>query len=246
MVLLSAFASILLLIAFFSWGVYSLRRRYWYHDELPLSIEALTLILVLIFYAFEISSARYWLGDAPVRLMFAVLGLVVAGAALYGPMVTSMASRLIVDSLLPPERDDPTEPRYGPAEGLEHQGDFEGAVREYMVIARIFPNKPTAPVRIGHLLMRLDRPAEAAEWFERGVRLMDSAEKCLPIVNRLVEVYSGKMQRPAAAAAALDGYLARFPESPYAESVRQRLARLQEKQAGEAGDDSSAGAPVLS
>ncbi|NTV80676.1 MAG: hypothetical protein HGA24_04550, partial [Candidatus Aminicenantes bacterium] len=49
---------------------------------------------------------------------------------------------------MPGERSKTHEPQYAPAEALERDEDYDGALREYMVIARIFPKDPTALLRI--------------------------------------------------------------------------------------------------
>jgi len=216
------------LIPYFVWGLYTLRLRYRYHEELPLAAEAATLLALALFYIVEF----YLLGVATrhmaVYYAFAVLGLTVSGAALYGHLLISLVSRLLVDTIMPAERAATREPQYAPAEALEREGDHEGALREYLVIARIFPREATAFLRIGNLYVELERPEDAVQWFERGLALLDSADRSLRIVNRLCAIYTRQLERPEDARRLLRGYLDKYPATEYAESVHKRLERLQE------------------
>jgi len=217
----------LLLIPFVGWGIYTLRLRFRYHEDIHLGVEAITLGAVAIFYAIEIYLLREYMGYRHVFYIFAVLGLVVSGAALYGPMGSSLLSQLVVDTIAPGERSKTREPRFAPAEALERENDYEGALREYMVIARIFPQEPAVHVRIADAYMMLSRPEEAVRWFERALRCIASPEKSLQITNRLCEIYGRQLGRPDEVARLLSAYLDRYPEAEYAVSVRERLRRLE-------------------
>jgi len=212
---------------YMAWGVYTLRLRYRYHEELPALVEALTLILVVTFYVVEMFLLRRYLGHLPVHFMFAILGLVVSGAALYGPMLVSLLSRVVVDLMMPPDQSKTREPRYEPAEALERVGDFDGALGEYLVIARMFPKEPSVLLRIADLYARLDRPAEAVKWYERALTNLNAEDQCLGVTNRLAELYQRKLEQREDAVRVLNAYLSRFPDAEYADSVRSRLQRLQ-------------------
>jgi tetratricopeptide (TPR) repeat protein len=166
------------------------------------------------------------MGQMYVFYIFAVLGLIVSGAALYGAMAVSLLSQLLVEGIMPAERSKTREPRYAPAEALERDEDYDGAIQEYMVIARLFPRDPTALLRIADLYMKLMQPEDAANWFERALPHLDSAEESLEVTNRLSEIYQRHLERPADAARLLDAYLKRYPGAPYAPSVEERLRRL--------------------
>ena len=217
-----------LLVAYVAWGIVTLRLRYRYHEDLPVVVEEITLICVILFCVFEAALIKRWIDPDEIGFFFAVLGLIVSAAALYGHMVVSLASQLIVDMVMPGDRSAPSEPQYGPAEALERQGDFEGAIREYMVIARIFPKAPTAAIRVGDNLVKLGRAKEAAPWFERGLAHLDSGDTSLKVTNRLFEIYVRDLERPQQARKVLEDYLERFPDAEYADSVRQRLEQLDE------------------
>ena len=220
------FVSIVLLLLYLAWGVYTLRLRYQFHEELSISLEALTLGGVVLFYVFELFLFDAWMGHLPVLFVFGMLGLFVSGTALYGPMAISVASQLLVDMVTLTEETGVHVPCYTPAEALEKQGDYEGALQEYRVILRIFPRDTTATIRIAHNLARLDHNEEAAQWFEKGLSLVNDADTSLRLTNRLASIYSKELDRPADAVRVLEDFLERFPDAEYAESVRQRVERI--------------------
>ena len=219
---------VLFLIPYVGWGFYTLRLRYRYHEELPLRTEAITAGFILIFYLVELYLLKWSLASVPVFMIFAILGLFVSGAALYGPLGISLCSRLLVDLLMPAERSKTREPRYAPAEALERDGDYGGALNEYLVLARVFPREPTVLTRIGEIHMKLDHPQEAVRWFERALVCIESAEKSLLVTNRLCTIYSRQLGSPHETRRLLAEYIEKFPDTPYAVSVRERLARLTE------------------
>ncbi|MCX5771231.1 MAG: hypothetical protein NTZ09_13320, partial [Candidatus Hydrogenedentes bacterium] len=168
------------------------------------------------------------LAAVPLFMIFAILGLFVSGAALYGPLGVSFFSRLLVDLVMPAERSKTHEPRYAPAEALERDCDYAGALNEYLVIARVFPRDPAVLARIGEIHMKIEQPQEAVRWFERALVCIDSAEKSLQVTNRLCTIYSRQLQSPLETQRLLAEYIGKFPDTPYAVSVRERLARLTE------------------
>ena len=139
-------------------------------------------------------------------------------------------SHILVDMVMPAGDTESFEPKYGPAEALERQGDYEGAIQEYYIIARIFPKDATTAIRIGDNFMKLGRTDEAAPWFERGLTMLNSSQKSLPITNRLCEIYLKHLDKPEEAPRLLAAYLEKYPDAEYADSVRERLKRLTEQQ----------------
>ena len=228
MILFSEILALLLLVPYFGWGIYTLRLRFRYNEDLPFHLETATILALILFYAVELALLRTWLDRLPVQMLFAVLGLIVSGAALYGPMVVSLVSQALVDVVMPTARSGVSEPNYTPAEALERRGEYEGAVREYMVIARLFPKEATPAIRVGDNLAKLGRSREAAPWFERGLRLVGSPDRSLQIANRLFEIYSRQLDQPEQGVRVLEDYLERFPDADYADAVRQRLERARQ------------------
>lgn len=216
----------LLLIPYLCWGVYLLRLRFFTRADFGVTLEALTLVGLLIFYYIEFKFLHMWLSRSPLKMIFAVMGLGMSGLALYGHLMISLVSHLLVDAVMPSGGPTDHEPRYGAAEALEEQGDYEGAVREYVAIAGMFPKASRAALRAADNLAKLGRMAEAVTWFERGLKCITTAEESLPVLNRVVEVYSRDLDRPEAAARALEDYVRKYPQGIYTDSVRQRLARM--------------------
>jgi tetratricopeptide (TPR) repeat protein len=218
--------SVLLMLPFLGWGVYTLRIRYVRHDELPRRVEVWSLLGVLAFLSVELILLRVWMGNVEVFYAFTALSLAAASTALYGPMFVSVASRTAVSMIHPPHDREVHEPQFNIAEALESQGDYDGALREYMVIARIFPRDSETAFRVAHLLCELGRYQEAAASFERGLRLATDAERAVLATNRLADVYRDRLDRPDDAVRILEEYVDRFSESSHVALVQRRLERI--------------------
>lgn len=231
MTLVSFFLSTLLLVPYFAWGIFTLRYRYRFHEELAPAVEMATLILVVIFFAVELNLLRTWMSGRPIQFIFVGLGLFVSGTALYGPMLVSLTSQLFVEMVMPAQTEDTGQPQFAPAEALEAMSDFEGAIQEYTVMARIYPNDPATSLRIADNLTKLDRYEESIDWFERALSRIDDPEKGLLVANRLAEIYLRRLERHEDAQRILKQYIERFPDADRTESVRARLARLAESPA---------------
>lgn len=218
----------LLLIPYFLWGIYLLRQRLVYHVELDRAIETFTIACLFFFFVFEFTLLKAWLGNSQLKLIFASMGLVASALALYGPLVVSFSSHLVVDLVMPARVYTNHVPQYGVAESCELRGDYEAAAREFAAVARMFPRETKAALRAGENLMKLDRPADAVQWLELALRSLETDEECLPVVNRLFEIYRNKLDRPDDARRMLDEFLDDFPTSDYAPSVKERIASLSE------------------
>ena len=218
--------ALILLVPYFAWGIYALRLKYQYHEELSLVVEAGTLLGLMAFYYVEFILLREALENNKVQFMVAVLGLVTSGAALYGHMAVSFSARLIVGAVVagPDERDD--RPRLGPAEALERQRDFEGALQEYYVIARTFPKDHTVHMRIAQLHVQLGRPEESLQWFHRAEKWATTEAAAFAVANRLSDVYARALKRHDDARATLSDFLDRFPGYRDAEGLRARIAGI--------------------
>lgn len=216
----------LFLIPYLVWGVYLLQQRLVRDVELDRAVELFTVVFLILFFIFEFTLIKIWLENDYVSLLFATLGLLVSAFALYGPLLMSFGSHLLVDVLMPTGRYLPPAPRYGAAEGFELRGDFEGAAHEFISIARQFPSDARAPLRAADNLMKIGRPEVAAPWFEAALELITDPEESLTIVNRLSDIYSGELAQHVEAKEVLEEYVERFPDSEYADSVRRRIAEM--------------------
>ncbi len=218
--------SILLMLPFLAWGVHTLRERYVRHEEISRPAELLSLIGVALFIALQLVLVRVWMGNVSVVFAFTALALVAASTALYGPIFVSYMSKTAVDLIHQPEDRHADEPRFNLAEALESQGDNDGALREYMVMARIFPKHSETAFRVAHVLIELDRLEEAAESFERGLSLATDAERAILATNRLADLYRDRLDRHDEAVRVLTVFIERFAQSPHAELAQRRLDRL--------------------
>jgi tetratricopeptide (TPR) repeat protein len=216
--------SIILLIPYLGWGIYTLRLRYQFHEELPVAVEVATLAGLLVYYAVEIFVFDRAMSNTPVLYVFTVLGFAISGTALYGHILISVVSRVLVDAVLPNDDLQTKGPRFGPAEVLERRGDFEGALQEYLVIARIFPKDPATSIRVGNTYAELKQPRDAVVWFERAMNRVDDADRALTIVNRLSALYD-ELNDAENAIVSLENFLKKFPTSEFSDRVRLRVAR---------------------
>lgn len=223
---LPSILSVILLIPFLGWGIYTLHVRFNRKEELNPVVEGVTLVGVILFLALEMALLRASLGHLAGVQVAAALGLFLAAGALYGHIVLSLLSYAFVGIFMPSGRNTPQTPKYGAAEALEQQGDYEGAVAEYEAVARAFPKDPKAALRIGDNLARLGRPEEAAPWFEQAFEHINSPEKCVSVAFRLFEIYARQLDRPDLARRLLERYLERFPESKHADAVQRKLEGL--------------------
>jgi tetratricopeptide (TPR) repeat protein len=215
-----------LLVPYLGWGVYLLRRRLRFQDELSSIVEALTLLGVLLFCALEIAMFRVWLSTDSLGFLFALLGVMVSAAALYGHIAVSFLSKLIVNTFVPEDEGHGDRPRLGPAESLERQGDCEGALQEYLVLARIYPQAAIVHLRTAENLVRLGRFTEAPAWYARALKAAQGPEEALPVVYRLCELYEGELNQPQEVQPVLSGFIDRYPASYEAQLVRDRQANL--------------------
>lgn len=181
---LSAYTTVFIFLAF---GTWSLHKRFQKHEEWSLRNQMLVLLGVALFYLIEITTLRIVLHESVVQFIFALLGLLVAGLSLYGHILVSVISRLMVEFLIPDNPDAATTPRLGPAEALEQQEDWEGALNEYYILARIYPRNAMICVRAANNLLRLNRNEEAVAWFERAIKYTDKPEDNLILVRRLCD-----------------------------------------------------------
>ncbi len=228
--------SALLMLPFLAWGIYTLRERYVLHEEIPRRVEVGTLFGVVLFCIVQLLLSRQWMGRIEILYVFTVLSLLVASTALYGPIFISVASQAVVNFLHPHAEAQAHVPHFGPAEALEENGDLEGALREYMVMARIFPKHPETALRTGNAFAGLGRYEEAVEALERGLALLKEPERALIVTNRLSDIYLRQLEREEDAVRVLMSYLDRYPEGKRVESVKKKLERISDSSASEPGE----------
>ncbi len=210
-------------VVFVVFGIWSLHQRFRRLEEWSLRTQLLTLSGLLFFYVVETTVLRRALHDNIVFFIFALLGLFVAGLALYGHIVVSVLSRLLVELVAPDNPAAPDIPRLGPAEALERQGDWNGALQEYYILARIYPDQTLLYTRIANNLIRLERKDDASSWLKRAIKHSKRPDECLALSRRLFDIYKG-LGRPELARQALTAFLKRFPEHAASDHIRKQLS----------------------
>ncbi len=222
----TTFLAEIIMVPYIGWGIHVLRRRYHHHEDLSLAFEAGTMLGVGVLFILEASLLRVWGTHQPLVYLFALLGLCMATIALYGHVAVSLASRLLVDMVLESDDGDSGQPRFGPAESLERQKDYQGALQEYMVLARVYPGNPTVLCRVGENMVRLERYAEAVPWFERALPLLDRPNRAGAVATRLAGILHRHLDCEDEAREVLNAFIARFPDTPDAQAARAFLAGM--------------------
>ena len=207
---------------FLFFGVWSLRQRFRQHHEWAIRTQAIVLAAVLVFYIIEIATLRVLLVGETIYFVFALLGLISAGLALYGHIAVSLVSRLMVELVVPDNPALRNVPRLGPAEMLEHEQDWEGALNEYYVLAHIYPGNALIYARIATNLLRLERTGEAAQWFERSLKHTNQANDALVLLRRLWDACETAGERDRARAA-VHRFIERFPDHEASPLLLQQL-----------------------
>jgi tetratricopeptide (TPR) repeat protein len=214
-----------LIVPFLCVGLYALYTRLWKNEEFSLYTELGLTLFVIVFLVVEIGIIRTYVERLTPYYIFTLLGLFTATAALYGPIFVSLLAKLIVGAFWMSEHRDLHEPRFGPAEALERIGDYEGALREYLVLARMFPNHPQVYARMADAYIHLGQPDVAAQWLERAIARAQQAETARSWIFRLCDLYENTLQAHEAASMCVQQFIARFPNHSIADQLRERLAR---------------------
>jgi len=222
---LSQIVGIALLVPFFGWAIYLLRRRFQYYEENSLALEVITAGALGIFLWIEVTILRYALDGQILLYLAAILGLSVSTFALYAHVIISLASRIVVDMVSPRGESAAYQPRFGPVDALEREEDYEGALQEYLVLARIYPRNFEVLSRTGRVQEILAQPEEAAVWYLRARKRASRADEALLAVNHLCALYDGKLGQPELADQQLALFIQDYPNSPDREIVVERLER---------------------
>ena len=222
----ATYLSLALMAPFVVWGFYLLRLQFTGDEEIPVVLEAVTLGLLIVFYAFQFAVLEALLSDSLGLFVGACLLLIALGAGLYGPMLTSFLSRTLVGVFMPNAEPPVSTPHLGAGERLERLDDFEGALHEYESVARMFPDHPDVALRMGSTLARLERYEEAAEHLEKALGANEDPEESYPLLARLVEILVTDMDQRGAAIEALGQFAEKFAGTNEAERAQRRMERL--------------------
>lgn len=223
--MLSQLLGIVLVFPFFGWAIFLLRRRFQFHEENSLVLEILTVAGLALFLWIELTILKYALDDQILLYLAAILALSVSTFALYAHVLISLASRILVDMVSPRGETAAYQPRFGPVDALEREEDYEGALQEYLVLARIYPRNFEVLSRTGRVQEILDRPEEAVAWYLRARKRATRAEEALLAVNHLCTLYDNQLGQPEEADHQLAMFIQDFPDAFDRDIVVERLER---------------------
>jgi tetratricopeptide (TPR) repeat protein len=155
----------------------------------------------------------------------ALLGLGVSTFALYAHVLISLASRIVVDMVAPRGENAAYQPRFGPVDALERNEDYEGALQEYLVLARIYPRNYEVLSRTGRVQEILGDNEEAVAWYLRARKRASRAEEALAAVNRLCVLYDTHLGQSEEADRQLALFIKDYPDALDRDIVVERLER---------------------
>ena len=247
---IAVYISLALMVPFLAWGFYLVRLRFVRDEDVSVGVEAGTLAMLIVFYAFQFALLEALLADSLLQFVGACLILITAGVGLYGAMITSLISRALVGVFLPDAEAPVRTPHLGAGERMERLDDFEGALHEYESVAKLFPGHPDVVLRIGSTLARLGRFEEAARQLETGLAQNADPEESYPLLARLVEILVTNLDRREDAIGALGQFAAKYDGTDESERATRRMERLQHapgplapravlQPAGESGNEDS-------
>ena len=215
-----------LLIPYLGWGIYTLRLRYRFHSELEGWVEWITLVAVLITNFSFLNIMKTDMGHNPGFFAFTLLAMLTAFAALYGPMLVSRISHSFVEFTHPEQMPEEISPDFAPAESLEDLGDWDGALQEYTVLARIFPKEPEPVLRMANTLIELNRWEEAASMMERGLNQLNDETRSLRLTYRLVTLCSERLNDIERSVHAIDTHISTYPDTEKLGALEKRKSNL--------------------
>lgn len=217
--------SIFLLGFLFFWGLFLLYQKWIKKYDYPVWLDLLSLIIMFAILGFELVQLKEWLRNYLLLYILSFLGLLVAAAALYAQSFISLISTIFMSLIQPGEESAPDIPRFGPAEILERQEDFTGALNEYFVLARIYPYNPSVHLRIADIYLKMDNPRDAMNWLKKSLHYLKKDKDVYLIVARYCDI-ANKLGDIDSALTMLDYYLNQYPESTYAKSILERKKKL--------------------
>ncbi len=211
---------------FLVFGVYSLHRRFKREQEWHTPVQALVLAFAVCCCALEIVSLRYVLREGTVYFVFSSLGMLMATAALYGHLAVSLAARLLTELVTPGGDSGADLPRMGPAEAHERMGRHDLALNEYLMLAKIYPDRPQILLRVAENLAKTGRAGEALAWYQRALPKLTNPAAQFSVVRRLWEIHASFLDQPEAARRVVEEFCARFPQSREARDAERLLENI--------------------
>ncbi|MCA1901266.1 MAG: hypothetical protein LDL53_03440 [Candidatus Hydrogenedens sp.] len=224
--------SVLLLGFLFFWGLYMLYQKWARKVEVPLWIDLISLIIMFVILGIEILQFRDWMKEYTLLYILSSLGLFVSATALYAQSFISLVTTIFLSIIQPGEESSPDIPRFGPAEILEHEKDYEGALNEYLVLARIYPYHPSVHIRIANMYLKLNQPRESMDWLKKSLKYLKKDEDVYLIVARYCDI-AHDLGELSLESEMIDYYLSKYPNSVYSKSLTARKRQIKEKKTRE-------------
>lgn len=221
----SDIVSILLLGFLFFWGVFLLYQKWIKNYDYPFWLDLLSLIIMFVILGIELLQFRDWLRNYPLLYILSALGLFIAASALYSQSFISLITLIFLSIIHPGEESAPDVPRFGPAEILERQNDWEGALNEYFVLARIYPHHPSVHLRIANAYTKMKQPEEALHWLKKSLQYLKKEEDTYLIIARYCDIAHDIGDIPSATEM-MDYFLNQYPESMHSRSILERKKRI--------------------
>lgn len=217
--------SILLLGFLFFWGVFLLYQKWIKNYDYPFWLDLLSLIIMFAVLGIELLQLREWLRNYPLLYILSALGLFISASALYSQSFISLVTLVFLSIIQPGEESAPDVPRFGPAEILERQNDWKGALSEYLVLVRIYPHHPSVHLRIANVYMKMKQPEEALHWLKKSLQYLKKEEDIYLIIARYCDIAHDIGDIPSATEM-MDYFLKQYPESMHSRSIIERKKRI--------------------
>ncbi|MCX8065240.1 MAG: tetratricopeptide repeat protein [Candidatus Hydrogenedentes bacterium] len=191
----------------------------------PRWMDVFSLLLMFLILGIELIQLKEWLKNYPLYYIFSFLGLLITVTALYSPNLVSVITSIALSLTNPGEESAPDIPRFGPAEILEKKRDYEGALMEYMVLARIYPYHSAVYIRIANVLEKLGRLEEGMDWLRRSWKYLNKDSELYSIVARYCDL-AEKLDMKQDAIKFIDMFLDKYPDSKFTENLTKRKELL--------------------
>lgn len=217
--------SIILLGFLFFWGVSLLYQKWIKNYDYPFWLDLLSLIIMFTILGIELLQLRDWLRNYTLLYILSVLGLFITVSALYSHSFISLTTLVFLSIIHPGEESAPDVPRFGPAEILERENDWRGALNEYFVLARIYPHHPSVHIRIANAYVKLNQPKESLQWLKKALHYLKKEEDIYLIIARYCDI-AHDIGDIDSAMEIIGYYLKQYPNSPHSKSILERKKRM--------------------
>lgn len=217
--------SIILLGFLFFWGVALLYQKWIRNHDFPFWLDLLSLILMFTILGIQLLQLRDWLKNYTLLYILSALGLFITVSALYSHSFISLTTLIFLSIIQPGEEFAPDVPRFGPAEILEHENDWKGALNEYFVLARIYPHHPSVHLRIANAYVKLNQPKEALQWLKKSLNYLKREEDIYMVIARYCDI-AQDIGDIDSAMEIINYHLKQYPNSPHSKSILERKKRM--------------------